>query len=294
MLTILALFNERLRTDREAFIAENGLPEHLTRHAIGRNADGKIGHKLDKVNGPERDGLTELLDVAVFSEANEPAMLVSMQTPTGNLGEINDDELSDIAIGLEGYYANARDVKFSALGDPELDKDTAIIFIDTDQDGYKTSFEVSAKLQGYTIDGVMSLVYADGNAILLPTEKLLANLRDDTKAIDDGATKIEAIGFGVKMARATKITVAGKETEVWAYVQKTDGDTKPKIFFLDKQTLEMVAMQEFDGDYVTPSHDGKNLVFISRTVDTGDNAVETYTVTRQSTAGFIADQIASQ
>lgn len=288
MLITLALISQRILDNDKNLKAEFGQPEHLTRNALGRNAEGKLEMTFDTNQGPQRDGLTEIIDLVVFPKKseNDSSMLVTMQKPTDMLNAVTNDEFNALGKAFDGYYKDSGDVKFAAMADAELDDQTTVLFFDKVKNGYKVT-EVAAKLQGYVIDGDKALAYANGQAILIDTDKLLENLRDDTVSIDNNAIKVESIGNDAKMARACTIDIGGVQKKAWAYTQQSEDGKQTNIYFLDKDSLKTIATKAFDGNYATPSHDGKNLVFVSHTVDEAKNGAETFTVSRQSMAGFL-------
>lgn len=262
MLTILALgtFNKRLIDDADTLLMETGDPNHLTRHAIG-TLDGQITFMFDTVDGPKAGG-TELMDVAIFPDANG-AMLVTSQLYTADVRRLITDGTNDaIGWGIYGKYEATGGAKFSALGDPELDGKSGVFFYTKDKDGKYLVKGVGKQLQGYTVDGDKSLVYKGGDLLLVDTLDFLDALRKNAiSSLGDAAMKVETVGEGAKLARAATIEIGDEKKKVWAYVQ-SDGDQNT-VYFLDYETLETLAMQTFKGTYATPSVDGKEMVFVS-------------------------------
>lgn len=261
-------------TTKADYLAKTN-PDHLTRLGIGRDENGALGVIFDNVNGPMRDGYTEVMSLTTF---NDGSMLVMLQKPTHNLGEVSTDEIDQLGQTIYDIFGPNAEVKFSALGDPELDDQIVTGFLDQKGGKYEM-VDASAKLQGFTVKDGLAVIYFDGKMALIVVDQLLQNLRDDTKAIDDGAiATVDDVGDGAKMARFSAIEIEGDSIPAWTYVQKA-ADGKLQKFFLDKDDLHVVAVKEFEGaDYVTTSIDGKHLIMVARRVQDAD---ETYKVTRR-------------
>lgn len=289
MLTLLlGTFSERFKIDPTVLLAETGDPSNLMRHAIGAQ-DGEITFIFDTMDGPKAGG-TELMDIGIFPDSSG-AMIVTSQLYTADVRDlINGNTTDQIGKGIYAKYRSFGDVKLSALGDPELDGKYGIFFYNKGADGKYTVKGVGKEMQGYAIDGDKSIVYKDGNLLLVDTTDLLDALRENAIAsLSSVALTTETIGGGAKMARTATIEIGDEQKKVWAYIAK-DGDDKPTIFYLDYESLKPLAMQSFKGTYATPSVDRKDMILVGRTVE---DQVEKFVAKRHDLPGFTADAIAA-